>query len=382
MLAAYGGLSAQIVTAVRDGDRLRGHRLRPRARRDAGVGAARPGTGAARGRRHRQARGMRHRLVLDRDASILADDPGPAHNRLHPGIAPVATIDPGDELEADCRDGMDGELRRAASAEALRDVDLGANHPLTGPVAVRGARPGDVLVVELLALDCDAVGTTAVIPGFGLLADRFPEPLLVRWDIADGVARSEAAARRRDRRAAVPRGRDGRAVARAADPRDGTRGRAGRGGAAARRRAAPCRRAPRGARACGRSRRARTAATSTSASSPSGAACTSPSTSRGRCCRSATRTSRRATASRAGRRSRSPRRRASGSRSAAPASRASAAPCPRTSTPRRPAPSRGGGSRRPGSPSAPTAPTPTWTCGWPRATRCPSSSTGSRPSAA
>jgi formamidase len=129
-------------------------------------------------------------LRLDRDASILAGDPGPSHNRLHPGIAPVATVDPGDELVADCRDGMDGELRRAVSAAALRDVDLGANHPLTGPVAVRGAEPGDVLVVELLALDCDAVGTTAIIPGFGLLADRFPEPLLVRWDIADGVARS------------------------------------------------------------------------------------------------------------------------------------------------------------------------------------------------
>jgi formamidase len=135
---------------------------------------------------------VRHRLVLDRDASIVAGDPGPSHNRLHPGIAPVATIEPGDELQADCRDGMDGELRRAASAGALRDVDLGANHPLTGPVAVRGARPGDVLVVELLALDCDAVGSTAVIPGFGLLSDRFPEPLLVRWDITDGVARSEA----------------------------------------------------------------------------------------------------------------------------------------------------------------------------------------------
>ena len=53
-------------------------------------------------------------LSLDREASILAGDPGPSHNRLHPGIAPVATIDPGDELVADCRDGLDGELRRAA----------------------------------------------------------------------------------------------------------------------------------------------------------------------------------------------------------------------------------------------------------------------------
>ena len=380
MLAAYGGLSAQIVTAVRDGDRLVGivsvHVLGG-TREWAPLDLGRARRAAA---RRRQAPGMRHRLVLDRDASILADDPGPAHNRLHPGIAPVATIDPGDELEADCRDGMDGELRRAASAEALRDVDLGANHPLTGPVAVRGARPGDVLVVELLALDCDAVGTTAVIPGFGLLADRFPEPLLVRWDIADGVARSEqlpgvaiagrpflgavtvapshelltratareaalgAAALPPDARGAVPQGAEGREGLRTIPPREN-------GGNLDIRQLTV------------------------------GSRLHLPVQSRGRCCRSATRTSRRATASRAGPRSRSPRRRASGSRSAAPASRASAAPCPRTSTPRRPAPSRGGGSRRPGSPSAPAAPTPTWTCGWPRATRCPSSSTGSRPSA-
>ena len=32
--------------------------------------------------------------------------------------------------------------------------------------------------------------TTAIIPGFGLLGDQFDEPMLVRWTIADGVARS------------------------------------------------------------------------------------------------------------------------------------------------------------------------------------------------
>ena len=47
---------------------------------------------------------MRHRLALDRNASTLDGDPGPSHNRLHPDIPPVATIDAGDELEADCRD--------------------------------------------------------------------------------------------------------------------------------------------------------------------------------------------------------------------------------------------------------------------------------------
>ncbi|QEC48417.1 acetamidase/formamidase family protein [Baekduia soli] len=131
---------------------------------------------------------MSPRIALDRDSSILAG-PGPGHNRLHPEVPPVAAIDPGDELVVDCRDGMDGALRRAAPD--LAGLELDANHPLTGPVAVRGAQPGDVLVVELRALECDPVGSTAVIPGFGLLGDRFTEPFLVRWDIAGGVARSE-----------------------------------------------------------------------------------------------------------------------------------------------------------------------------------------------
>jgi formamidase len=129
-------------------------------------------------------------LRLDRDSSILGPVPGPAHNRLHPDVPPVAEIEPGEEVVADVRDGMDGVLRAAGSARALLDADLGANHPLTGPIAVRGAAPGDVLLVELLEIEPAAVGHTAVLPGFGLLGDRFTEPLLVRWEIAGGVARS------------------------------------------------------------------------------------------------------------------------------------------------------------------------------------------------
>ena len=48
-----------------------------------------------------------------------------------------------------------------------------------------------MLEVEFVAYEPDDFGTTAVIPGFGFLADLFPEPYLVKWEIADGVARSE-----------------------------------------------------------------------------------------------------------------------------------------------------------------------------------------------
>jgi formamidase len=70
-------------------------------------------------------------------------------------------------------------------------MHLGLGHPLSGPVYVSGAKPGDVLEVELLSYEWADFGSTAVIPGFGFLADLFPEPYLVKWEIADGFARSE-----------------------------------------------------------------------------------------------------------------------------------------------------------------------------------------------
>jgi formamidase len=58
-------------------------------------------------------------------------------------------------------------------------------------VYVRGAEPGDLLEVEFVAYETADFGVTAVIPGFGFLADLFTEPYLVKWKIADGLARSE-----------------------------------------------------------------------------------------------------------------------------------------------------------------------------------------------
>jgi formamidase len=128
-------------------------------------------------------------LRVDRTRSIVQDASN-SHNRWFPGLTPVASVAPGEELVAECRDGMDGALLRARGPEDLIGLELESNHPLTGPIEVRGAEPGDVLVVETLAIEPDRVGATAVIPGFGLLGDLFDEPSLVRWEISDGVARS------------------------------------------------------------------------------------------------------------------------------------------------------------------------------------------------
>jgi formamidase len=132
---------------------------------------------------------MTVRVPVQRHRSIV-DSPENSHNRIWPDLPPVAAIEPGEELVLELRDGMDGQLSPRSSADSLESINLDANHPLTGPIEVRGARPGDVLVVEPRRIEPDGFGATAVIPGFGLLGDLFSRPFLVRWKIEQGVARS------------------------------------------------------------------------------------------------------------------------------------------------------------------------------------------------
>jgi formamidase len=113
------------------------------------------------------------------------------HNRWHPDLEPIAEIEPGEEIRLECEEGLGGQFTRESTHEDVANADRGLGHPLTGPVYVKGAEPGQVLEVELLAYESDEFGSTALIPGFGFLADLFPDPYLVKWEIADGVARSE-----------------------------------------------------------------------------------------------------------------------------------------------------------------------------------------------
>jgi len=112
------------------------------------------------------------------------------HNRWHPDIPPVAEVAPGDEIRLETEEGLAGQLTRDSTHADAGRMHLGLGHPLSGPVYVSGAKPGDTLEVELVSYEWADFGTTAVIPGFGFLADLFPDPYLVKWEIADGLARS------------------------------------------------------------------------------------------------------------------------------------------------------------------------------------------------
>jgi len=120
----------------------------------------------------------------------LVDAPETGHNRWHPDLPPALVVEPVDEIVIDCRDGLDGQITPATLDADLLAVDLDRGHPLSGPIAVRGAEPGDVLKVEILAVETDDFGSTAIFPGFGLLGDLFEKPFLVTWGLHDGTATS------------------------------------------------------------------------------------------------------------------------------------------------------------------------------------------------
>jgi formamidase len=130
-----------------------------------------------------------HVVKIDRSKS-LAEEPATGHNRWHEDIPPILRIAPGDRVVLETRDALDGQITAASNAADVTRTDLRPAHALTGPVYVEGAEPGDLLEVRIQAVRPEPFGFTVQVPGFSFLRDLFPEPHLVRWDIADGFATS------------------------------------------------------------------------------------------------------------------------------------------------------------------------------------------------
>ncbi len=130
-----------------------------------------------------------HEVRIDR-SKTLREEPGTGHNRWHPDIPPLVRCEPGDEVVLETRDAFDGQMGPDATLETVAAPNLDVVHPLTGPVYVQGAEPGDLLEVEILDVAPDRYGYTVQVPGFGFLRDLFTEPFMVRWDLADGWATS------------------------------------------------------------------------------------------------------------------------------------------------------------------------------------------------
>jgi acetamidase/formamidase len=116
---------------------------------------------------------------------VLTDDQ--THNRWSATIPPVATVPSGAVVEVFTKEASDGQFDADSDATDVATLDFDPIHPLTGPVAVEGVRPGDVIAVTLLDIEIGAWGWAAIAPGFGFLADRFTEPYYRGFEIPPGA---------------------------------------------------------------------------------------------------------------------------------------------------------------------------------------------------
>ncbi|WP_413733867.1 acetamidase/formamidase family protein [Sodalis sp. RH21] len=97
-------------------------------------------------------------------------------------LAPAARVDPGATLEFNCLDSGNGYFSSRSTALDVGNLPFDRINPVTGPIYVEGARPGDVLKVTIEQFKPGGFGWTAIIPGFGLLADQFTAPALTLWE--------------------------------------------------------------------------------------------------------------------------------------------------------------------------------------------------------
>jgi len=103
------------------------------------------------------------------------------HHGWDVGFTPAVHIAPGDSLEFEVADASGGQLKSTSTVDDVARLDFARINPVTGPVFIDGAEPGDVLKVTLLSFAPSGWGWTANIPGFGLLADEFKDAALHLW---------------------------------------------------------------------------------------------------------------------------------------------------------------------------------------------------------
>ena len=98
-------------------------------------------------------------------------------------LAPAMRIRSGDVVSLKTQEVSGGQVHPGDPAEAVARFDRSRVYPLTGPIYVDEARPGDVLAIEMLAITQGEWGWTANIPGRGLLADEFPDPYIRYFEL-------------------------------------------------------------------------------------------------------------------------------------------------------------------------------------------------------
>src|SRR5437868_9682051 len=104
-----------------------------------------------------------------------------------PDLQPVLEVEPGDTVTFETNDCFTGQIR--SEDDLVTEIDLSRINSATGPVAVRGAEPGDSLVAEILDVRPIEWGVATLIPSFGQLIEQVQSPLTRLFEVRDGMVK-------------------------------------------------------------------------------------------------------------------------------------------------------------------------------------------------
>lgn len=119
---------------------------------------------------------------LEPDFTITKDQ---THNKFSSSIPPILTVKSGAIIEAYTEDASDEQFNLNSTIEDLANLDFEPIHPLTGPVYIEEAQPGDVLKVTLHEIEIGDWGWNAIYPGFSFVADSIKGEYLRIYDLKD-----------------------------------------------------------------------------------------------------------------------------------------------------------------------------------------------------
>jgi acetamidase/formamidase len=115
-------------------------------------------------------------------------DTASTHSVWSSELTPILYVQPGETFEVETSLGGGARYLSSATPDDVREVTRTATGlALTGPIFVEGAELGDVVAIELREISISDWGYTVIAPGFGLLAEEFPEPAVRLWDLSNGT---------------------------------------------------------------------------------------------------------------------------------------------------------------------------------------------------
>ncbi len=111
------------------------------------------------------------------------------HNNSHIGwdnqLTPIMEVESGTIVNYEILEASGGQFSPKSQSSDVANLDFSKVNPVAGPIYIKDAKPGDVLEIEMLDFRQLDWGWTAIIPGFGLLADHFKDPKLKIYDLKD-----------------------------------------------------------------------------------------------------------------------------------------------------------------------------------------------------